>query len=95
MSETPMSSRNDSASTFTVGCRLTKALIGSAENIMMPTASTTAVTMIETSSAIPTAVITESSEKTISSAMICTMTARERRRHARLHRGTRSPSSFS
>ena len=31
----------------------------------------------------PTAVITESSENTMSSSMICTMTARERRRDAR------------
>ena len=46
-----------------------------AENIMMPTARTTAATMIETSSAMPTAVITESSENTMSSTMICTMTA--------------------
>ena len=50
---------------------------------MMPTASTTAVIMIEMSSAMPTAVITESSEKTMSSSMIWTMTARERRRDAR------------
>ena len=42
----PMSSRKESASIFTVGCRLTKALIGSAENIITPTASTTAATMI-------------------------------------------------
>ena len=75
ISETPINSRNDSASTFTVGCRLTNPLIGSAANIMMPTASTTAATMTLTSSAIPTAVITESSEKTISSSMIWTITA--------------------
>ena len=42
-----MSSRNDSASTFTVGWRLTNVLIAAAENIMMTTARTTAVTMID------------------------------------------------
>ena len=75
ISDTPISSRNDSASTLIVGCRLTNWLIGSAENIMMATARTTAATMIARSSAMPTAVITESSENTMSSSMICTMTA--------------------
>ena len=42
---------------------------------MMPTAMTTAATMIDRSSAMPTAVITESSEKTMSSSMICRITA--------------------
>ena len=74
MSDMPISSRNDNASTFTVGCRLTKALIGSAANIMTPTDTITAATMIDTSSAMPTAVITESSENTMSSNMIWTIT---------------------
>ena len=42
---------------------------------MMATDSTTAATMIGDVSAIPTAVITESSEKTMSSSMIWPMTA--------------------
>ena len=42
---------------------------------MMATAMTTAVIMIETSLAMPTAVMTESSEKMMSSSMICPMTA--------------------
>ena len=42
---------------------------------MMATATTTAATMIERSSAMPTAVITESSENTMSSTMICAITA--------------------
>ena len=42
---------------------------------MMPTAMTTATTITVIESAIPTAVMTESSEKTMSSSMICTMTA--------------------
>jgi hypothetical protein len=54
---------------------LTNVLIGSAANIITPTASTTAVTMMETSSAIPTAVMTESREKTMSRTMIWAITA--------------------
>ena len=46
-----------------------------AENIMMATETTTAVTMMEMSLAIPTAVMTESSEKMMSSSMIWVMTA--------------------
>ena len=50
---------------------------------MMPTAMTTAVIMMEMSLAMPTAVMTESSEKMMSSTMIWPMTARERRRDLR------------
>ena len=70
ISETPISSRKASASIFTVGCRSTKPLIDRAATSMTPTAMTTATIMIDTSSAIPTAVITESSEKTMSSSKI-------------------------
>ncbi|MGC4084348.1 MAG: hypothetical protein QM736_20110 [Vicinamibacterales bacterium] len=71
-----MSGQNESANTLTVRCRLTNALIGSAANIMMPTESTTAATNhTPTLSTMPTAVITESSEKTMSSSIICPMTA--------------------
>ena len=70
----PMSSRKLSASIFTVGCLWTKALMASADAIMMPTEMRTAVIMTQSSSTIPTAVITESSEKTISSTMIWMMT---------------------
>ena len=42
---------------------------------MMPTAMTTAAIMTDRSSAMPTAVITESSENTMSSSMICPTTA--------------------
>ena len=43
--------------------------------IMMPTATTTAMTITGSESAMPTAVITESSENTMSSSMIWKMTA--------------------
>ena len=49
--------------------------IGPAKTIITPTAITIAVTMTGTWSAIPTAVITESSEKTMSSSRIWMITA--------------------
>jgi hypothetical protein len=52
----------------------TNALIGSAATIMMPTETMTAVIMTHNSSTMPIAVMTESSEKTMSSSMICTIT---------------------
>ena len=73
--EMPISSKNDSARTFTVGWRLTKALMGPAANIITPTDRITAASMMGISLAIPTAVMTESSEKMISNAAICAMTA--------------------
>ena len=75
ISEQPISSRKLSASTFTVGCASTNSLTGRAANIMIATAITTAATITDRSSAMPTAVITESSEKTMSSSMICVITA--------------------
>jgi len=48
---------------------------GSAANIITSTASTTAATMMRTSLAMPIAVMTESSENTMSSSMIWAMTA--------------------
>ena len=59
---------------------------------MMAMAITIAAIMIATSSTIPTAVITESSEKTMSSTMICATTpTKPRRPPARA--GSCSPSS--
>src|SRR6266446_4128614 len=70
MSETPIINRKLSASIFTVGWRCTKPLIGAAANIITPTASTTAAIITGRWRAIPTAVMTESSEKTMSSRTI-------------------------
>ena len=70
----PISSRKLSASILTVGCRCTNALIGSAATIMISTEMMTATTITDTSSTMPTAVITESSEKTMSSSAIWTRT---------------------
>jgi hypothetical protein len=68
--ETPISNKNDNASIFIVGWRLMKELMGSAENIMTPTAKITAAIMMLIWLAMPTAVMTESNEKTISSTAI-------------------------
>ena len=70
-----MSTRNDSASILTVGCLLTNALIAPAETSMITIATMTAATITNSSSTMPTAVITESSEKTTSSTRIWAMTA--------------------
>jgi hypothetical protein len=51
-----------------------KSLTGPAETSITSIAITIAVTMIESWLAMPTAVITESSENTISSSRICTST---------------------
>src|SRR5512134_202367 len=74
-SATPISSRNESASILTVGWRCTKSLTGRAATIITPTAMTTAATITPTWRAIPTAVITESSENTMSSITIWPITA--------------------
>jgi len=66
MSMTPMSRRNDSARIFMVGCRSTNSPIDLAETSMTSTAITIAATMTGTTLAMPTAVITESREKTMS-----------------------------
>ena len=62
----PTSTRNDSASIFSVGCSVIKRPMALANTIMKPTAITTAITITSMWSAMPTAVITESSENTMS-----------------------------
>ena len=64
---TPIRIRKLNASIFTVGFASMKPLIASAKTSITPTAMMIAVTITHNSSAIPTAVITESSEKTMSS----------------------------
>ncbi len=71
-----MSSRNASASILTVGWAWTNRASGPDAKSMTPTAMTTAAIMIATSSTIPTAVSTESSENTMSSRTIWTRTLR-------------------
>ena len=61
---------------------------------MMPTAMMTAVTITHSSSTMPTAVMTESSEKTMSSSMIWMMTLANDAA-TRLDACPSSPSSFS
>ena len=67
--------RNASASITSAGLRSMTRASGSAANSMMPTVMTTAATMIGTSSVMPTAVRIESTEKTMSIAMIWAMAA--------------------
>ncbi len=69
-----MRRRNDSASIFTVGCALTKAKMKREAKSMMPKESTTAEMMTIMLLVIPTAVMTESREKTRSSSRIWTRT---------------------
>ena len=69
-----MSRRNDSASIFTVGCLLTNVKMKRDAKSMMPNDSTTTVTMTTRFSVMPTAVMTESSENTMSSSRICAST---------------------
>ena len=69
----PTRIRNASASTLMVGCWSTKRASGPENTIMVSTAMTMAVTITGRLSVMPTAVITESSEKTMSMSMICTM----------------------
>ena len=71
---TPISRRNDRASIFTVGCLLTNVKMKREANSMMPNESTTTTMMTTRFSVIPTAVMTESSEKTMSSRRICVST---------------------
>ena len=77
-----MSSRNDSASILTVGCSWTNFDSGPDATSITPTAMTTAAIMTGSSSAMPTAVRTESSENTMSSRTIWTITLPERCRPA-------------
>src|SRR5215813_5251369 len=74
MSEKPISNRKLKASILTVGWRLTKSLMGPEANNIIKTAMITAVIITHSWLAMPTAVMTESSEKTMSSKMICVMT---------------------
>jgi hypothetical protein len=90
----PMRIRKARASIFTVGCRATNSPIGPAANIITPTAITTAAIMIVRWLAMPTAVITESSEKTTSRSRIWTRTA-ENEAATRELASPSSPSSFS
>src|SRR5215210_7286789 len=62
----PIRSRKLRASIFTVGWRLTKPLTASAENSITPIATVTAAIITETWSTMPTAVMTESRENTMS-----------------------------
>ncbi len=76
-----------------VGWRSTKLLMGPADRIITPAAMITAAIMIASWSTMPTAVMTESSEKTTSSRSICTMTlANEGMTRAETRPST--PSSF-
>jgi len=70
----PMRRRKARASILIVGCSATKSPMGPAANIMTPTAATTAVIMMARWFAMPTAVMTESREKMMSSSRICTIT---------------------
>src|SRR5262245_45080698 len=65
-----MSSKKLKASILTVGWRSTKRLIGPANTIIHRTATTTAAIITPSLSVMPTAVITESSENTMSSKRI-------------------------
>ena len=76
---TPIMSRNERARILTVGWRWTKSLTAPAKTIMKPTATTTADHHHADLLTMPTAVITESSENTMSSSMICDEHAREGR----------------
>ncbi len=93
-SDMPISSRKESASIFTVGWRLTKALTGSAETIMKKPAMRTASTITGRCSATPTAVMTESSEKTMSRRAIWTMTELKDAAPSTPARASSSPSSL-
>jgi len=70
----PINIRKLSARIFSVGCFSTKSPIDLADSIITPTEMTTAMIITGRSRAMPTAVITESREKTMSSSMICTST---------------------
>ena len=72
-----MRSRKASASIFTVGCAETKFASGLEATIMMIMAITTAATITQSLSAMPTAVITESSEKMMSMIAIWMTTPRK------------------
>ena len=77
-----------------VGCFSTKALILPEKTIMNPTAMTTAAIIMANWLAMPSAVMIESSENTMSSSRICTMTA-PKVVPTPADATTSSPSSFS
>ena len=66
ISAVPISSRNERHSIFTVGWLCTKRPTGAAATSMTIIATTTAATMMMRLFAMPTAVMTESSENTMS-----------------------------
>ena len=70
----PTITMNASASIFTVGWRSMKSPIGLAAKIITSTASTIAATITGIWLTMPTAVITESSENTMSMTAICAIT---------------------
>ena len=74
MRVTPTSTRKLSASTLTVGWASTNSPIGRAATIITPTEANTAATITGRLLVMPTAVMTESSEKTMSMTAICTST---------------------
>jgi hypothetical protein len=69
----PISSTKDSASIFTLGCAWMNRTIGPEATSMITTAMTMAAAMTQICCAMPTAVMTESNEKTMSSITICAM----------------------
>jgi len=73
----PIIRRNDSASILIVGLFFIKLLIGLAVNSITPTDNMIAIAIIDRCSTSPTAVITESREKTISSTAICASTEKK------------------
>src|SRR5579872_5988949 len=94
ISEKPISRRKERASILIVGWRDTKELIGVAANIITPTAITTAAIITPRWLAMPTAVITESSEKMMLSRRIWTITERNEADAAAVAPSS-SPSSLS
>ena len=77
ISAMPTRSRKDSASILTVGWLLTKSPTGLAATSMTIIAMTTAVIIIGSWSVMPTAVMIESSENTMSRMMIWTTAAQK------------------
>ena len=75
----PTMIKNASASTLTEGWRSTNSPIGLAATSITSTDTTTAATMTLMWSTMPTAVITESSENTMSMMAICPITPQKSR----------------
>ena len=83
----PTITRNASASTLTEGWRSTNSPIGLAATSITPTEATTAATMTPIWSTMPTAVMTESSENTMSMTAIWPMMPQKSRVAAGFDRG--------